>query len=184
MGDLISLSERRRAAVDAQHRPQERAARSTFYFDLALPATYLAAERVDRCFAGVRWQPVLAETVWGSPLLDDPEFCERLMRRAEARAEQIRAPFVWPERFPVDTRAISRAAMAACEQGRGAAFALAAGRLAFCGGFDLGEPEVLIEAGAAAGMALDDVLSAAADASRDEALAAAGSRLREAGAAD
>ena len=61
-------------------------------------------------------------------------------------------------------------------------FALAAGRLAFCGGFDLGDPEVLAEAAAAAGVPLDECLAAAGDASRDEHLAAAGRRLHEMGA--
>ena len=45
-----------------------------------------------------------------------------------------------------------RAAHYASEQGRGAAFVLAAGRLAFCGGFDLDDPELLAEAAAAAGI--------------------------------
>ena len=39
-----------------------------------------------------------------------------------------------------------RAAHYASQQGRGAAFVLAAGRLAFCGGFDLDDPELLAEA--------------------------------------
>ena len=40
----------------------------------------------------------------------------------------------------------------AAQQGRGAAFVLAATRLAFCGGFDLDDLEILAEAAAAAGL--------------------------------
>jgi 2-hydroxychromene-2-carboxylate isomerase len=54
----------------------------------------------------------------------------------------------------------------ATQAGVGARFALAAARLAFCGGFELGDPEVLAEAAAASGFALEECLSAA----RDEAL--------------
>ncbi len=52
-----------------------------------------------------------------------------------------------------------RVASLAAERGRGAAFVLAAGRLAFCGGFDLDDPEILAEAAAAAGLALDECLA-------------------------
>ena len=75
-----------------------------------------------------------------------------------------------------------RAAAFAAEQGRGGAFVLAAGRLAFCGGFDLDDPEILAEAAAAAGIRLDECLRAAGDARRDGAMEAAGRRLLAAGA--
>jgi 2-hydroxychromene-2-carboxylate isomerase len=44
---------------------------------------------------------------------------------------------------------------------------LAAGRLAFCGGYDLDDPEVIAEAAAAAGLPLDDALAAAGQLRRD-----------------
>jgi 2-hydroxychromene-2-carboxylate isomerase len=75
-----------------------------------------------------------------------------------------------------------RVAAHASSQGRGAAFALAAGRLAFCGGFDLDDPEILAEAAGAAGLALGDCLGAARDVRRDAAIGAAGIRLLAAGA--
>jgi 2-hydroxychromene-2-carboxylate isomerase len=53
------------------------------------------------------------------------------------------------------------------ERGSGTAFALAAARLAYCGGFDLEDPEILAEAAAAAGMKLDACLAAAGDPSWD-----------------
>ena len=75
-----------------------------------------------------------------------------------------------------------RVAAHAAETGRGAAFALAAGRLAFCGGFDLDDPEILAEAAAAAGLGLDACLQAAGDRGRDGAIEAAGRRLLAVGA--
>ena len=79
------------------------------------------------------------------------------------RAPQLRLPLVWPEHFPREVPAAMRAAAYAAEQGRGGEFVLAAGRLAFCGGFDLDDPEILAEAAAAAGIPLDDCLRAAGD---------------------
>jgi 2-hydroxychromene-2-carboxylate isomerase len=70
-----------------------------------------------------------------------------------------------------------RAAAHANEIGAGPAFALAASRLAFCGGFDLEDPEILAEAAAAAGIGLDACLTAAADESRDGPLFATSRRL-------
>jgi 2-hydroxychromene-2-carboxylate isomerase len=54
--------------------------------------------------------------------------------------------------------------------GAGPAFALAACRLAFCGGFDLEDPSNLAEAAAAAGIEHDECLRAAADPGNDVAL--------------
>jgi 2-hydroxychromene-2-carboxylate isomerase len=75
-----------------------------------------------------------------------------------------------------------RAASYAAQSGRGAAFVLAAGRLAFCGGFDLDDPEILAEAAAAAGVGLDGCLHAAGDRRRDGAIEAAARRLLAVGA--
>jgi len=163
MGNIISIEERRQAlTAGAAPRPRNRFARTTFSFDLSLPQTYLAAERVDRMLEGVRWQPAYADVLAGRALP-----VTELMADAEERAAVLGTPLVWPDPLPVTVRPAMRAAGLACEMGRGAAFALAAGRLAFCGGFDLGDPEVLAEAAAAAGIPLELCLSAAGDAGRD-----------------
>ncbi len=178
MGELISLQERRSArAPGGGHASVARAARATFYFDLALPGTYLASERVDRLFPEVRWQPVCAETVRGGSLCADEAVAE-----AEERALALSIPMVWPDPFPADVRPAMRAAALACALGRGAAYVLAASRLAFCGGFDLSDPEVLAEVAAAASIPLDDCLQAAGDRARDAEIETAGRRLLAAGA--
>jgi 2-hydroxychromene-2-carboxylate isomerase len=183
MGDVIVLAERRRlreqngngaaiAAIDA--RPRE----AIFLFDLASPLTYLAAERVERLLGTVRWEPVAAEALHrGNPWVDPAA-----RGAAERRAAALNLPLVWPDRFPDPGRAALRAAAYAAEHGRGAAFTLAACRLAYCGGFDLEDPEVLAEAAAAAGLGLEECLHAAGDVTRDGPLEAAGRRLLAAGA--
>src|SRR3954470_19405873 len=92
MGELISLAERRAARAEA-HAPFARP-RVSFFFDLASPWTYLAAERVDRLFAAVHWQPAVADAL---PVGRGGEV-ER--RAAEQRAAELRLPLVWPEGWP------------------------------------------------------------------------------------
>jgi 2-hydroxychromene-2-carboxylate isomerase len=181
MGEVIRLAERRDAR---RPRPQRRSEplRAEFFFDLACPFSYLAAERVDRAFDSVRWTPASTTALRCGSLAGDEEALTLLRRAAEQRAAMLRMPLVWPEGFPADVPAAMRLAGHAAESGRGAAFVLAAGRLAFCGGFDLDDPEILAEAAAAAGLALGDCLRAAGDKRRDGGIEAAGRRLLAAGA--
>ncbi|MDX6640047.1 MAG: hypothetical protein QOF12_1058 [Solirubrobacteraceae bacterium] len=180
MGELISLSERRRLAPNRRAgRPHARVARPTFSFDLALPETYLAAERVDRYCHGLRWQPASAQAVGAG--FQSPGRAAA-MAAAEERAAALGLPLIWPDPFPMDVRPAMRCAARACELGRGAAFVLAASRLAFCGGFALSDPEVLAEAAAASGVPLDECLVAAGELSRDRDIEAAGRRLVAMGA--
>jgi 2-hydroxychromene-2-carboxylate isomerase len=181
MGELIRLAERRQKA----HRTRgERVtpARAEFIFDLGCPFTYLVAERIDRAFDHVVWTPASATVLRGGSLLADPDAEAAIRVAAAERAEALRMPLEWPESFPHEVPAAMRVAAHAAECGRGAAFVLAAGRLAFCGGFDLDDPEILFEAAAAAGLALDACLAAAGDRRRDGAIEAAGRRLLAVGA--
>jgi 2-hydroxychromene-2-carboxylate isomerase len=182
MGEVIRLAERREARRSRPRERREAPLRAEFFFDLACPFTYLAAERVERAFDHVRWTPASATALRCGSLVSDPAELERVRGAAEARAAAMRLPLVWPERFPADVPAAMRVAGFAAESGRGAAFALAAGRLAFCGGFDLDDPEILAEAAAAAGLAFDGCLQAARETRRDGAVEAAGRRLLAAGA--
>jgi 2-hydroxychromene-2-carboxylate isomerase len=181
MGEVIRLAERRNARR-AQARRRAAPVRAEFFFDLACPFTYLAAERVERAFARVRWTPASSTALRCGSRASDQVALERVRAAAEARALELRLPLVWPERFPADVPAAMRVASYAAECGRGPAFVLAAGRLAFCGGFDLDDPEILAEAAAAAGLPFDGCLSAAGEARRDGAIEAAGRRLLSAGA--
>jgi 2-hydroxychromene-2-carboxylate isomerase len=59
---------------------------------------------------------------------------------------------------------------------------LAASRLAFCGGFDIDDPEILAEAAAAAGIGLAETLRAAGDVARDGSIEEVGRLLLAGGA--
>jgi 2-hydroxychromene-2-carboxylate isomerase len=181
MGDVIRLADRRgvrRTRNTHRHVPS----RVEFLFDLCCPFSYLAAERVERAFDDVVWTPACTTSLRCGSIETDAESTERRRGAAERRAAELRLPLVWPERHPAPVPAAMRAASYAAEQGRGAAFALAAGRLAFCGGFDLEDPEILAEAAAAAGIGMDGCLQAVGDISRDGAIESAGRRMLAAGA--
>jgi 2-hydroxychromene-2-carboxylate isomerase len=180
MGDVIRLADRR-AARRTRNTHAHAPSRVEFLFDLCSPFSYLAAERVERAFDDVVWTPACtASLTCGSET--DPDTLEQQRRYAEQRAAELRLPLVWPERHPGPVPAAMRAAAYAAEQGRGAAFVLAAGRLAFCGGFDLDDPEILAEASAAAGIGMEGCLQAVGDVTRDGAIEDAGRRLLAAGA--
>jgi 2-hydroxychromene-2-carboxylate isomerase len=181
VGEVIRLAERRQARrTNARQRLAP--LRAEFLFDLACPFTYLAAERVDRAFDHVTWTPASATALRGGSLIADPDAEAAVRVAAAERAEALRLPLEWPESFPAEVSAAMRVASHASDCGRGAAFALAAGRLAFCGGFDLDDPEILFEAAAAAGLSLDACLQAAGDRRRDGAIERAGRRMLAAGA--
>jgi 2-hydroxychromene-2-carboxylate isomerase len=173
MGTLIDLQER----LADRSRPT-RGARPAFFFDLGCPYSYLAAERAERLLGDVDWIPTAGAQLRGGQavLASDVD-----REHAEHIAALLRLPLVWPDRFPSEVPRALRAAGYACETGAGPQFALAAARLAFCGGFDLDDPEVLAEAAAAAAMPLDACLEHAADPARDAQLRATGDGLRRRG---
>jgi 2-hydroxychromene-2-carboxylate isomerase len=178
MGDLITLADRR--ATRPRLLPRRERRRAEFFFDLGCPFSYLAAERVDRAFEAVTWTPASQAMLRQGSL--EPAKAAIARAAAEQRAGELRMPLVWPEDYPIDVPAAMRAAAFAIEQERGAAFVLAAGRLAFCGGFDLEDPETLAEAAAAAGVSLSGCLDAAGHAGHDGRIEQAGRRLLSAGA--
>jgi 2-hydroxychromene-2-carboxylate isomerase len=149
---------------------------------LSSPFTYLVAEQLERAFDEVVWTPTSSAAVHRTTAWAGAAGSDAVRAAAEQRAAVLRLPLVWPERWPADVAAAMRVAACAQEAGRGAAFVLAATRLAFCGGFDLDDPEILAEAAASAGLSLEDWLRAARDASRDGGTEAAGRRLLAAGA--
>lgn len=161
MGELIDLAERR---AD-RSRPREDA-RLAFFFNLACPFSYLAAERVERLLGEVDWVPVRG--IGAHP----PQEANELRARAERRAAELRLPLVWPDGFPAETPSALRAAVRTTHSASRSRFALAAARLAFCGGFDLEDPEVLAEAAAAAGVGFEECLAAAGDVQLDAQLEA------------
>jgi 2-hydroxychromene-2-carboxylate isomerase len=164
-------------ATAASRRGPRTSLRPAIYFDLASPYTYLAAERAERLFGGLRWLPAFSAQLAGGAAVDD-----RDRALVAERAMLLGLPIVWPMGPPVRVVGAMRVAALAAEGRRGAEFVLAASRLMFCGGFDIDEPEILVEAAGAAGIELDEMLGAAGDAGRDAEIEDAGRRLVAAGA--
>jgi 2-hydroxychromene-2-carboxylate isomerase len=181
MGELISLAERRKTRRPRSAR-RSLPVRTEFLYDLACPFTYLAAERVERAFDDIVWTASSGAALRrGSPVAEDGVLAG-VRAAAEERAAALRLPLVWPEAWPADVPAAMRAASYAADHGRGGAFVIAAGRLAFCGGFDVDDPEILAEAAAAAGVCVEDCLRAAGDCRRDGGIEASARGLLAVGA--
>ncbi len=185
MGQVIYLDERR-----AGRSKKVPSARPAFFFDVSSPLSYLMAERIERRLGEVDWvaadgavlRRIEREEASAGGSAGAAAIEPRLLRaRAEACARALRLPLVWPDRFPGAAPCAQRACAFACEIGAGGAFALAASRLAFCGGFDLEDPETLAEAAAAAGVPLEECLAAAGETWRDEELEATARQLHAGG---
>jgi predicted DsbA family dithiol-disulfide isomerase len=173
MGELIVLKD--------WHRERTRTLAGTlpaFFFDPSCPFSYLAAERIERTLGEVHWVPTAAASLHapGPPLQvalhdalerDPLDQTRIVMARAEHQALTLRLPLVWPDRFPAGSPAALRVAAHAAESGAAARFALAAARLAFCGGFDLEDRAVLADAARAAELDVDEALAAAANPALD-----------------
>jgi 2-hydroxychromene-2-carboxylate isomerase len=174
MAEVIQLTQRRPDLAGRQTVPYApETAPPTLYFDLASPYTYLVAERIERRGRGVAWRPAMLR----QPLSRGDE----LVAEAQRRAHALRMPLVWPERFPSRVPTAMRVATYANEQGCCSGYAIAAGRLAFCGGFDLEDPDIIAEAAAAAGLDVEGALAAARDPRRDHQIEMAGRAVGHAG---
>jgi 2-hydroxychromene-2-carboxylate isomerase len=138
---------------------------AAFYFDLASPLAYLAAEQMLHTMpVACEWRPVLArelpagESFEGFRCREDEDiFRLNVERRArELGLQQLR----WPEPFPFDSTPAMRAAIYAKSIGRTVAFAQAAFRQAFAGGRSLAETDNVLIAAAACEMHPAAVLKA------------------------
>ncbi len=125
-----------------------------FFFDLASPLAYLAAEQILQVLeAPAEWQPVLARELPGPSPLEglrcEAEF-QALIESVSARARALGLQELrWPVPFPFDSELAMRAATYAKSIGRTVPFAQAAFRQAFAGGRSLQEPENVLIAAAA-----------------------------------
>jgi 2-hydroxychromene-2-carboxylate isomerase len=116
----------------------------TFYYDLASPECYLAAERIMPALPVVpEWEPVLLGSA------DARIDRDAISRRALELGLQ---PLRWPTSWPPDPRQAMLAATYAKQIGRAVAFSLAAFRQEFAGGRDLGDEATVLIAAAACEM--------------------------------
>jgi 2-hydroxychromene-2-carboxylate isomerase len=139
---------------------------ATFYFDLASPLAYLAAERILHTMpVATEWQPVLARELPGAESFaafrcrDEQDiFRLEVERRAsELHLQELR----WPDPFPFDSVFAMRAATYAKSIGRIVAFAQAAFRQAYAGGRPLENRDNVLIAAAACEMHPSAVLKGA-----------------------
>jgi 2-hydroxychromene-2-carboxylate isomerase len=123
-----------------------------FYFDLASPVAYLAAERVNHVLGEVpEWIPVQVGEVGPFRCAAEVDAYREDVARA-ARAQGVQ-PLRWPQPFPPeDTDFAMLAATYAKQIGRAVAFSLAAFRQAFAGGRDLSDRDNVLLAAAACEM--------------------------------
>jgi 2-hydroxychromene-2-carboxylate isomerase len=150
------------------------ATQPVFYYDLASPLCYIAAERIMSELPVVpEWEPVL----WGDGVGADSQSA---LVAAQARELGLQ-PLRWPAPWPPDSRAAMLAATYAKRIGRAVAFSLAAFRQAFAAGRDLGDPDTVLIAGAACEMHPTALLKGAGLRSTADALSAAGQRAGAAG---
>jgi 2-hydroxychromene-2-carboxylate isomerase len=162
---------------------------AAFYFDLASPLAYLAAERILHTLgAPAEWQPVLAADLPGAETFDAQRrerergvFREEIARRAGELGLQ---PLRWPEPFPFDSALAMRAATYAKSIGRTVPFAQAAFRQAFAGGHSLEQVDFVLIAAAACEMHPAAVLKGAELRSVGEQLSATTVLAAQAGVSD
>ena len=134
------------------------AADAAFYFDLASPLAYLAAERILHVLPGAGRVAAGARARAARRRDARRPAAARRRRRSSARRSQRRAaelglqPLRWPDPFPFDSALAMRVATYAKSIGRAVPFAQAAFRQAFAGGHSLEEPDYVLIAAAACEM--------------------------------
>jgi 2-hydroxychromene-2-carboxylate isomerase len=139
---------------------------AAFYFDLASPLAYLAAEQVLHRLPGpAEWRGVLAAELPSAPGSPSPPSAapdEEFRVAVAARAAELELqPLRWPDPFPFDSRLAMLIATYARSIGRAVPFAQAAFRQAFAGGRSLAEEDSVLIAAAACEMHPSAVLRAA-----------------------
>jgi 2-hydroxychromene-2-carboxylate isomerase len=162
---------------------------ASFYFDLASPLAYIAAERVLRVLPGpAEWRPVLARELPSAEAFEafrcseeEDIFRAEVGRRAEELGLQ---PLRWPDPFPFDSDFAMRVATYAKSIGRAVPFAQAAFRQAFAGAHNLQEPDRVLIAAAACEMHPAAVLRGAELRSVDRELANATAHAARTGILD
>jgi 2-hydroxychromene-2-carboxylate isomerase len=162
---------------------------AAFYFDLASPLAYLAAERVLHTMpVATEWVPVLAKELPGAESFeafrcreDEDIFRLEVKRRAvELGLQHLR----WPDPFPFDSTFAMRAATYAKSIGRAVPFAQAAFRQAFAGGRPLDVADNVLIAAAACEMHPSAVVKGAELRSVGEQLAVATAEAAALGVTD
>jgi len=135
-----------------------------FFFGAMSPYSWFAAERIRQLIPDAQWRPVFAGALfkangrssWG---LDDRRAAGLVDCEARAVAHGL-GPIRWPTPWPTNDVLIARAMAFAMTQDLLEPFALAAMRLAFCEGGDLGELNTVRRAGERVGIDAEQLAQA------------------------
>src|SRR3712207_6680557 len=123
----------------------------SFYFDLASPDAYLAAERVVGVLGDVpEFVPIRSHGVGGFRCAEEEAIYRADVEQRAARYGLM--PIRWPPELPADTEWAMLVATYAKQGGRVVAYSMAAFRQAFAAGRDLGDRDTVLLAAAAAEM--------------------------------
>ena len=127
-----------------------------FFFGAMSPYSWLAAERIAALIPDAVWRPVFAGGLFGavgrrSWGITDERAAKVADVEARAAAYGL-GPVDWPEPWPTSDVRVARAMLVAEEAGLLRPFALAAMRLAFLEGLDLGAEGAVGAACAVAGL--------------------------------
>ncbi len=156
-----------------------------FYFGAMSPYSWFAAERIGALLPQARWQGVLAGAVFkanGRTSWGLTEAREEGLAECEKRAaEHGLGPIRWPDPWPTSDLHVARAMVYADGVGSLAEYALAAMRLSFREGVDLGEMEAVLEAARRAGLDPDALREAIGSESVKQELRAVTDRALELG---
>ncbi len=155
-------------------RVSARPASPVFFLGAMSPYSWFAAERIEGLLPDAQWRGVFAGAIfkangrvsWGltESRADGMADCE-----ARAGAQGLGA-IRWPDPWPTSDLLIARAMTFAERSGDVRALALAAMRLAFLDGADLGEESAVLEAGRRAGLDGERLRGALSDAEIKDAL--------------
>jgi 2-hydroxychromene-2-carboxylate isomerase len=145
-----------------------------FFFGAMSPYSWFAAERIEALLPGAAWQPVFAGALfkanrrssWG---LDDRRKAGLADCQARARVHGL-GTILWPDPWPTNDVLVARAMTHAARRGLLMPFALAAMRMAFREGADLGDPVRVGEAGERVGIAAGELAAAVEDPAIKQAL--------------
>jgi 2-hydroxychromene-2-carboxylate isomerase len=155
----------------------DRAMAPVFYFGAMSPYAWMAAERIDGLIPQARWHCVFLGGVFKAHGRSSWALGERRaegMAECEARAEAHGLGAIrWPDPWPTNDLAAARAMVFAQRRDLLKRFALEAMRMAFREGANLGEVEVVLQAGERSGIGAGELQAALSDAEIKDALRAA-----------
>jgi 2-hydroxychromene-2-carboxylate isomerase len=154
--------------------------RVTFYFDIGSPYAYLTAERLPALLPEPpEWQPILLGGLFKSTgrsswALGDDRRRQAGIAEIERRTRAYGLPPMrWPDPWPTDYFFGMLAATFAFTVGHGREFTLQAFRNAFQRGWELGNPDRVLETGRQAGLDRERLAAGAKDPEVKRALRAA-----------